>query len=57
MAYGGRCDVTKQVVIYVKKHYYLSNQELDRNIQKLYGCTYADSTYDRIRSGEYDKKF
>lgn len=57
MAYGGRCDVTKQVAIYVKEHYYLSNQELDRNIQKLYGCTYADSTYDRIRSGEYDKKF
>lgn len=44
MAYGGRCDVTKQVVIYVKEHYYLSNQELDRNIQKLYGCIYADDS-------------
>ena len=57
MAYAGRCDVTKQIVMYVKEHRYMSNQELDRNIQRLYGCTYADSTYNKIRNGEYDAKF
>lgn len=57
MAYGGRYDVTKQVVLYVKKNRNMSNQDLDRNIRKLFGCTYADSTYDRIKKGEYDKKF
>lgn len=57
MAYGGKNDVTKQVVLYVKKNRHMSNQELDRNILRLYGCTYADSTYDRIRKGEYDRKF
>ena len=57
MAYAGRCDVTKQIVMYVKEHRYMSNQGLDRNIQRLYGCTYADSTYNKIRNGEYDAKF
>lgn len=57
MAYGGKNNVTKQVVIYVKEHQYMSNQELNRNIRMLYGCNFADSTYDRIRNGEYDAKF
>ena len=57
MAYGGKNNVTKQVVIYVKEHQYMSNQELNQNIRMLYGCTYADSTYERIRNGEYDAKF
>ena len=57
MAYGGKHDVTKQVVLYVKKNRYMSNQELNRNIRRLFGCTYADSTYDRIKNGEYDRKF
>lgn len=57
MAYGGKCDVTKSVVFYVKNHPYLSNAELDRDIRAKFGCTYADSTYERIRNGAYDAKF
>lgn len=57
MAYGGKHNVTKQVVIYVKKNQHMSNRQLDINVRRLFGYTYADSTYDRIKRGEYDRKF
>ena len=57
MAYGGRCDVTKQVAIYVKEHYYLSNQKLDRNIQKIYVGEHVDKERKTDESNLYNRRY
>lgn len=57
MAYGGRANVTKEIVVFVKANRHVSNYELNQRIQSRFGCSFADSTYDRIRNGEYDRKF